>query len=62
MLYDFFWVIPRRLNFTCRRFGTLGLFHLRRQVGVCMWNELGGPLPSTVWSVLDLPLPRHPPS
>jgi hypothetical protein len=23
MLYAFFWVIPRRLNFTCRRFGTL---------------------------------------
>jgi hypothetical protein len=23
MLYAFFWVIPRRLNFMCRRFGTL---------------------------------------
>jgi hypothetical protein len=23
MLYAFFWVIPRRLNFVCRRFGTL---------------------------------------
>jgi hypothetical protein len=23
MLYSFFWVIPRRLNFMCRRFGTL---------------------------------------
>ena len=22
-LHDFFWVIPRRLNFICRRFGTL---------------------------------------
>jgi len=22
-LYAFFWVIPRRLNFICRRFGTL---------------------------------------
>jgi hypothetical protein len=31
MLYVFFWVIPRRLNFICRRFGTL--FHLPRQVG-----------------------------
>jgi len=31
MLYAFFWVIPRRLNFMCRRFGTL--FHLHRQVG-----------------------------
>ena len=30
-LYAFFWVIPRRLKFICRRFGTL--FHLHRQVG-----------------------------
>jgi hypothetical protein len=28
LLYVFFWVIPRRLNFICRRFGTLCLFHL----------------------------------
>ena len=34
MLYVFFWVIPRRLNFICRRFGTLCLFHLHRQVDV----------------------------
>ena len=34
MLFAFFWVIPRRLNFICRRFGTLFLFHLQRQVGV----------------------------
>jgi hypothetical protein len=35
MLYVFsFWVIPRRLNFLCRRFGTLCLFHLHRQVGM----------------------------
>ena len=27
-LYAFFWVIPRRLEFICRRFGTLCLFHL----------------------------------
>ena len=33
-LYAFFWVIPRRLNFICRRFGTLCLFHLHRQVGM----------------------------
>ena len=32
MLYAFFWVIPWRLNFICRRFGTL--FHLHRQVGM----------------------------
>ena len=25
MLYAFFWVIPRRLNFICRRFGTLSV-------------------------------------
>jgi hypothetical protein len=28
MLYYFFWVIPRRLSFKCRRFGTPCLFHL----------------------------------
>ena len=33
MSYAFFWVIPRRLYFICRRFGTLCLFHLHRQVG-----------------------------
>ena len=32
ILYAFFWVIPRRLNFICRRFGTL--FHLHRPVGM----------------------------
>ena len=25
LLYAFFWVIPRRLNFICRRFGTLSV-------------------------------------
>jgi hypothetical protein len=35
--YAFFWVIPRRLNFICRRFGTLCLFHLYRRIG--MWND-----------------------
>jgi hypothetical protein len=34
MLYAFFWVIPRRLNFVCRRFGTPCLFHLRWWVGM----------------------------
>jgi hypothetical protein len=34
MLYAFFWAIPRRLEFICRCFGTLCLFHLHRQVGV----------------------------
>ena len=32
MLFVFFWVIPRRLIYICRRFGTLYLFHLQRQV------------------------------
>ena len=32
LLYILFWVIPRRLNFIFRRFGTLCLFHLHRQV------------------------------
>ena len=43
VLYAFFWVIPRRLNFICRRFGTLCLFHLHRQVGVEWrgWEMLG---------------------
>jgi len=31
LLYVFFWVIPRRLNVICRRFGTLCVFHLHRQ-------------------------------
>ena len=31
---EFFWVIPRRLNCICRRFGTLCLFHLHRQLGM----------------------------
>jgi len=35
MLYAFFWVIPRRLNFICQHFGTLCLFHLHRQVVAC---------------------------
>jgi len=34
LLYAFFWVIPRRLNFICRRFETLCLFHLHMHVGV----------------------------
>jgi hypothetical protein len=34
ILYAFFWVIPWRLNFLYRRFGTLCLSHLHRQVGV----------------------------
>ena len=33
LLYAFFSVIPRRLNFICRRFGTLCMFHLHWLVG-----------------------------
>jgi len=36
MFYAFFWVIPRRRNFIYRRFETLCLFHLHRQVGMKM--------------------------
>ena len=36
VLCTFFWVISRRLNFICRRFGTLCLFHLHRRVGMKM--------------------------
>ena len=39
MLYAFFWVIHRRLNFICRRFGTLSLFHFHRLVGD-EWHHL----------------------
>jgi len=31
MLYSFFWMIPRPLNFMCRRFGSLCQFHLHRR-------------------------------
>jgi len=44
MVYVFFWVIPRSLDFICQRFGTLCLFHLHRQVGVkndYVWEMLG---------------------
>jgi hypothetical protein len=53
MLYAFFWIIPRRLNFICRRFGTLCLFHLhlpRRKhtaVGKC-YAKLAKLLPAVV--------------
>jgi hypothetical protein len=47
VFYAFLWVIPRCPNFICRRFGTLCLFHLHRQVGVptCLrrWNRQSVP-------------------
>jgi hypothetical protein len=33
-VYAFFWVIPRRLKFLCRRFGKHCLFHLHRWIGM----------------------------
>jgi len=36
MLFVFFWVIPRRMIYICRRFGTLYLFNLQRQVPLKM--------------------------
>ena len=40
MLCAFFWVIPRRLNFICRHFGILCLFHLHRWVGMKNYPEV----------------------
>jgi len=45
----FFWVIPWRLNFICRRFGTLCLLHLHRQVGEEWLNRL---ILSKSWKLL----------
>ena len=38
VLYAFFWVIPRRLNFICRRFGTLSLLNLHWRIGISLWR------------------------
>jgi hypothetical protein len=40
MLYVFFWVIPRRLNFICRHFGTLCLFSILQFNYVAMVNAV----------------------
>jgi hypothetical protein len=59
MLYYFFWVIPRRLSFKFRRFGTLCLFHL-----VCTWPT-PTPSPSCLMAqaiVRAKPLPVHTPT
>jgi hypothetical protein len=39
LLYAFFWVFPRCLNFICQCFGTLCLFHPHRRIG--MKNDWG---------------------
>jgi len=51
LLYVFFWVIPRRLNFIFRRFETLCLFHLHRQVCVEWLNSriFGVSIRENVW-------------
>jgi len=49
MLYSFFWVIPQRLNFTCRHFGALCPIFIgdvsrknnrREIVGVFIWDKV----------------------
>ena len=65
-LYVFFWVIPRRLNFMCRRFGTLCLFHPHRQVGKEWLNlrMVGVSIWEMVWlkNSLSQLEAHHPPS
>ena len=50
LLYVFFWVILRRLNFICRRFGTLCLFHLHRRVVVVVFTYLPIKMKQTAYS------------
>jgi hypothetical protein len=51
MLYAFFWVIPRRLNFMYRRFETLCLFHLHKRIGMRMtrFENVGVCMPIRLW-------------
>ena len=57
MLYAFFWVIPRRLKFICRRFGTFCLFHLHRQVDACRIHSTRTYLPMKMEQ--SVPKRRH---
>jgi hypothetical protein len=43
MLFSFFWVLLRRLNFICRRFETHTQFHRRRLHCLWRWNRHGVP-------------------
>jgi len=54
LLYSFFWVIPRRLNFMCRRFGTL--FHLHRW---CKQDESTCSHHLWIWNRQIIPKRRH---
>ena len=48
-LYVFFWVFPRRLNFQCRRFGTLFHLHLPSYAPTCLWR----------WNIQSVPKRQH---
>ena len=57
VLCSFFWVIPRRLNFTCRPFGTLYVFHLHR---LCKQEEFSSRLYRLWrWNRQSVPKVRH---
>ena len=51
ILYSFFWVIPRRLNFMCRRFGTL--------YSIFIGDEDGGVLTLPMKMEQRVPKRRH---
>jgi hypothetical protein len=59
MVYAFFWVISRSLNFICRRFGTL--FHIHTQVGVEGLNlrKFSLSTPTCLWRWNSVPKSRH---
>jgi hypothetical protein len=43
VVFLFWGVIPRRLNFMCRRFGTFCLFHLLLLLLIVEWGRIRGP-------------------
>jgi len=57
LLYAFFWVIPGRLNFVCRHFGTLCLFHLHNPEESIQHSEHGESLKSRIKLYNTLALP-----
>jgi hypothetical protein len=40
MMCSFFWVIPRRLNFVCRRFGTLCFIFIGGVSRYSNWDKI----------------------